>query len=348
MLNFGKRLIWGLVLVIIFSPPVSSQSYYLCSYDAPDSSIPDQISNIIVNKIDIPTLRISQIGSFPLDGGIEFRTPLVINRNQQGYLFISAMAGWGGKNSTMSNDIGTNFVVIDTLGNLIKSGKLNGYHLYGFLGYDTSGPIIKYSYNDGEIRRKMLGTLQLMPNDSISLMPLGREPIMDDYPEIGPFHNYNRVNLNNNQIQWSVVNRNLYLLSFNTTHALLLDSLRIASNLYYSHLLQMSLNDSLIYVFYINCNRVGGSPNNQKITIDPSYLIKYHFPDLTSIDTINVPYPQLDSGYVSCERGRCDWVGPYLVYYFFQGEDQGYFSPAMLFIFDTRTNEARWLRVGWR
>jgi hypothetical protein len=58
--------------------------------------------------------------------------------------------------------------------------------------------------------------------------------------------------------------------------------------------------------------------------------------------------PNIEGGYIINEIGECDNIGPYMVYYYFAQEDYRYFSPAMLFIFDTRTNEATWLRVGWR
>jgi hypothetical protein len=57
-------------------------------------------------------------------------------------------------------------------------------------------------------------------------------------------------------------------------------------------------------------------------------------------------YPE--GQYPGRENGLAEVVGDYIVYYFFEDDWQGIFAPAMLFIFDTRTNEASWLRVGWR
>jgi hypothetical protein len=65
------------------------------------------------------------------------------------------------------------------------------------------------------------------------------------------------------------------------------------------------------------------------------------------IDSIQVPdYPEGD--YISGSSGVADVVGNYIVYYFGSSNDMEIFAPAMLFIFDTRTNQAAWLRVGWR
>jgi len=66
------------------------------------------------------------------------------------------------------------------------------------------------------------------------------------------------------------------------------------------------------------------------------------------MESLAIQYPNSDSGYIGSGYGPCERIGPYFIYYFFDGEDYRYFSPAMLFIFDTRTNQATWLRVGWR
>jgi len=58
----------------------------------------------------------------------------------------------------------------------------------------------------------------------------------------------------------------------------------------------------------------------------------------------------LDMGeaYAAQETGTAESVGPYLYYYYFWQDGYEGFDPAYLLIFDTRTNEATWLRVGWR
>jgi hypothetical protein len=80
--------------------------------------------------------------------------------------------------------------------------------------------------------------------------------------------------------------------------------------------------------------------------IDPEVVIY----DPESLDIIKrIPiadYP--DGEYPGKENGLADVVGDYIVYFFFREEHYTRYDPAMLFIFDTRTNEATWLRVGWR
>jgi hypothetical protein len=66
------------------------------------------------------------------------------------------------------------------------------------------------------------------------------------------------------------------------------------------------------------------------------------------LDSMPVPdYPKGD--YIDGPFDVADIIGPYIVYYFFESESREFaVAPAMLFIFDTRTNQATWLRVGWR
>jgi hypothetical protein len=169
-----------------------------------------------------------------------------------------------------------------------------------------------------------------------------------EYPSIGGFRFFKRIRQSNDRLYWVVANSGVYLLILDLNQRSLIDSLNIGNNMDYSYLFAISSDDSLIYSFHVNSNVVGGPEDQQKLIIDPSFLMKYNSSTLHPVDSIAIQYPSLDSGYTFAELGLCDWVGPNLVYYFFLGEDYCYFSPAMLFIFDTRTNEATWLRVGWR
>jgi hypothetical protein len=57
-------------------------------------------------------------------------------------------------------------------------------------------------------------------------------------------------------------------------------------------------------------------------------------------------YPEGE--YPGKDNGLADVVGDFIIYYFFDKEEYYRYDPAMLLIFDTRTNETTWLRVGWR
>jgi hypothetical protein len=169
-----------------------------------------------------------------------------------------------------------------------------------------------------------------------------------DFPTIGEFRYFNRLNGRNNRLCWVEKNNWVYILKINLDQRILIDSLNLGYVTNYSYLFALSEDDSLIYSFSVNWNYLSGPEETQKEEIDQSYLKIFRADNLGVIDSIGIPYPSLDIGYANREIGNCDWVGPYLVYYFFEQEAAAIFSPAMLFIFDTRTNETTWLRVGWR
>ena len=78
-----------------------------------------------------------------------------------------------------------------------------------------------------------------------------------------------------------------------------------------------------------------------------SCLLVYNLNNFALLDSISLPdYPRGD--YIDGDFNAADVIGPYIVYYFFGRDGIEKFAPAMLFIFDTRTNEASWLRVGCR
>jgi hypothetical protein len=76
---------------------------------------------------------------------------------------------------------------------------------------------------------------------------------------------------------------------------------------------------------------------NQLIKIDPSTLI--------ATDSLIL---QPGDAYFTNEIGKADVIGNLFIYYFSKGDGYKRFDPAYMLIFDTRTNEATWLRVGWR
>ena len=107
--------------------------------------------------------------------------------------------------------------------------------------------------------------------------------------------------------------------------------------------------DSFLYVFSINYEvHVKGrddKPYGQD-WISPS-LRKYNIKNFIMLDSI--PLPDFSKGdCVGWAPGIGERVGPYITYYFGKPGDMEILFPATLFIFDTRSNETTWLRVGWR
>ena len=109
---------------------------------------------------------------------------------------------------------------------------------------------------------------------------------------------------------------------------------------------------------------VGYNESANKIyTFITPYKMYSYSPPVYSADTMSMAIciynpstlDQTDSisysvgeSYAAMEIGPAESLGPYLYYYYFWQDGYEGFDPAYLLIFDTRTNEATWLRVGWR
>jgi hypothetical protein len=107
--------------------------------------------------------------------------------------------------------------------------------------------------------------------------------------------------------------------------------------------------DSILYVFSINYEvHIKGRDDKAygQDWITPN-VRRYNIDSFKMIDSIPIPDFKKDN-FVSGDDGVARVFGPYITYYFGEPGDMELLYPAMLFIFDTRTNETTWLRVGWR
>ena len=163
---------------------------------------------------------------------------------------------------------------------------------------------------------------------------------------------------NNNKIYWGLKNGNVkdndaYLLLIDLPEKSLRASLSIADYASMTPRFALSRDDSLIYVFLLNESCWDNADYGEVPIPRPNIVKIYSARDLTLRDSIRIADPPSDSscasmGYDVYDSNICAREGKYLIYFFsgFNGLER--FVPALLFIFDTRTNEATWLRVGWR
>ncbi|NLI16495.1 MAG: hypothetical protein GX409_09450 [candidate division Zixibacteria bacterium] len=141
-----------------------------------------------------------------------------------------------------------------------------------------------------------------------------------------------------------------WILRISNTNNLIIDSLRLFSDNPMSKIFVYHPARNILYCFFLNYVNYSQYPDinreygqNWGIPI----VIFYNPVTLNEIgrDTIT---DFSDGNYPGIEYNKAQIYGDYIVYYFSKSEGLNSFDPAMLFIFDTRTNEARWLRVGWR
>jgi hypothetical protein len=347
MQNHGNKYLASIMFFLMLCSSTFAQNeniYFTCSYqnNAWDTYLK-------VSKFDLSRGALIDSVILPIGGEIATNTPICINNNRS-LLFVAANDGEAAKNSNFKQRVECNYAIIDSNLNVINESQLPGFT---FLGIDNNmeeqSPMIRYSLERNHSFITMRGRLNITRSNQLRISDsVEYHEIDNEFPIIGNFQFFKNFTGSANQLFWAIVSNGNYVLKLDVPARTLIDSLNVGNNLNYSHLLFYNEQDSIIYSFTINSNTLGGPEEQRKNSIDPSYLIKYNANSFQKVDSIIITYPSLDIGYTGSEIGILDKVNSYLVYYFFAGEDYRYFSPAMLFIFDTRTNEATWLRVGWR
>ena len=346
MLNHGNStklaaLIFFLAFISISSGQTNHRILYTVSYANGSFG-----TDVLFSKIDLDSKSIIYSTRVPMRGEIQFKTPIEFHRHGQSLFFITTINGLAAKNSEVLDSQFSEYSMIDDNGEILSHSIIPNIQLTDFGHTSDLTANIEYIDSAGY---DMEGILDLSNLNHVEIRPIRRLTYDDsEYPTIAGFQYFKKIKKTNNRLYWCTMTNGIYLLSFDTNDNRLIDSLNINVSTPYFYLFGLSDNNSLIYVFYMNSNDLGGPPDLQKITVDPSYVKILNSNNFAWTDSIPIDYPPLDSGYVAGTNGPCSKLGPYFVYFDMVGEDYRYFSPAMLFIFDTRTNEASWLRVGWR
>lgn len=346
--SHGNKQTWAIIFFLTsffwqISYSQTNHLYYVCSYENDIWN-----TNILVATINLDSKRISNSTSIPIRGELAFKKPLILSRDNQMFYIIITDDGLPAKDAELMNIETVRFAVCDPSLNLLYLAELPGLTILDSYR-DNNATGLKFTMRRGNSLLDYKGNIIIQDSNRIDIV--NQEPDIYDhsnYPVIGGFKYFEKIKETNDRIYWNTTNNGRYLLSLDIGNNRLIDSLNIESDKPYFNLFGMSDNDSLIYVFYMNSNNLSGPTDLLKTEIDPSYLKILRSADFSIIDSIDIHYPPLDSGYAGGDTGPCDKVGPFFVYFDLNGESYGCFSPAMLFIFDTRTNEASWLRVGWR
>jgi hypothetical protein len=346
MLGTGKNRTAPFVLTLLSALMISNVClpqiyYYTCSYEEPQWG-----TNLLFSQINLDSKILANTVSLPVRGQVFLKNPIIVERGNRTKFIVSAFDGLSGKNTQLLPETVSNYGVIGQNLNVLRIGEIEGVQIHSVERPGNSETWVKFINRLGGHKR---GLINLRSDNGVQFSRIEEDPYIDsDYPAISGFRYFEKIAKRNHSLYWNTTSNGRYLLSIDIQNNILIDSLRLGSSGDYSNLFGLSDNDSLIYAFFMNYNYLGHPLSMQKLEIDPSYVKIFSSADFSLVDSIDIIYPPIDSGYVGRETGSIDKVGPYFVYFFFSGEDYRYFSPAMLFIFDTRTNEATWLRVGWR
>ncbi len=337
--TYGK-ILFALAAIIALASSSFSQQYVINAYDG--DSIPKLVKTVFV---DLNTKNILDEIVISDEGQILNKKALPISRNNDTLLISALIAGCYCENSVVGTPHTKLSVFNPISGTLVFSRTDSNLFLSFFEQLPDHRVFIAGEVYDQPLR-SLRGDFTLGPSFNLVLRnPRSDEFAYNLYPGLGSFP----------QLRGLAIQRNLYKANYgstwfivktNSSRQLILDSLILAGNPYRSHII--AVIDSLLYDFNLNweMHTEFTEKSYGQNWID-SHVKIYRISNFAVLDSIPVAdYPPGD--YPDGTFDVADVVGPYIVYYFFGREELNRYAPAMLFIFDTRTNEATWLRVGWR
>ena len=342
--------------IIFFFPAFSSgQNYFVNTYENPSDS---GLSNICIKSIDLESHSINSSLILSNRGVLKLKKPISITLNNHLYLITFSESGSGpAKNVIYEQQSKVHYSIYRVDDNdllLVRSDSVVGamidelYQGPGEQGFrlglrrfpDTTWifPFGLYNINNNFIFR------------------LQRRLEWDDEPGrirgIGSFESLYKVPHDTNyRLYFTIQNSQWWLVKLDEDWTGVSDSLQLrpsggAATLFAFHPLR-----NKFYSLHVNFEFHTGE-------VDSVYKRRQDYyinPDVWIIDPatleITEQHPIADypeGEYPRKENGLADVVGDFIVYYFFKEDEFYRYDPAMLFIFDTRTNEATWLRVGWR
>jgi len=342
-----KLLAAALTIILIFSNMVSAQYYYVHGY----GSLSDENGFNVnaVYKINLSSKTIEDSLVFNVNGEFTDKKPIAIPSHNNILLLSTLSNGMISKNSEYSNTpnsyyflynpISFNIISQDSMSNTLilkAENTSNERILLNWVGFEPNvvGDFLS-SYSLSRIDNRLV---EIERND------YQNEPVEDIF--IGRYKNPHKFGENNESIFYYDMLNEDYINIFSVNHS---DNIILEKQegncsdecLVYGY----SPQNNYIYVFSLRFLLTSTYPN---IESPNSVQNNIHVIDASTFEHINIIDLNLGDIYLAHELGAADYFDGYLIYYFFKGDGYGQFDPAYLLIFDTRTNEASWLRVGWR
>jgi hypothetical protein len=349
--TYGKiAMFFALSFLIV--PNSFAQQYVINTYDGDTTPMPVKTA-----FVDLDTKAVLSEIAFNQEGWILNKKALSIAGDSDTRLVSAVMAGCYCDNSIAGKPYLKIGVFDPSSRNLIFSYADSNISIHTFEGIPD-----RRVYLEGEIGREPRHTINgdYTLGRDFSLVLRNRRPdnySYDLYPGLGPFINLQPIASATN-IYRANHNYESFVVKTNPERSMIADTLKLISNgILIDSVLSDSISDrshilavidTLVYDFNLNYEFYGETiTKTRDLGRIDSHVRLYRLSDFTPLDSIPVAdYPPGD--YPDGTFDVADVVGPYIVYYFFGREGLTRYAPAMLFIFDTRTNEATWLRVGWR
>jgi hypothetical protein len=370
MRNRGIRVIAlarliALVGTIILFCPISgiSQYYYLNTYENPqglDSEMPS--ADVYIKSINLDSASIEESIRLNGRGFYDFKRPALITLNNNNFLITLIQDGIGpAKNTNPQDDLKVFFSIFRANGgdltpiriDSVSAASVETFRQYqgeeGFrfglrrnsdtsMIYSTGIYGLNANFNFRYLRPRQSGA-----DEPGLIRNIGSFDFLIKVPFDSENHLYYTIP---DDSQWWLVKLNA---SLNSVEGSLKLRTSGGANTLFAY-------NPLRGKFY--CLHVNYEMHTNIVAMDSTYKRRQDYyvnPNVWIIDpqTLNVieehPIADFPEGqYPGQDDGIAEVVGNYIVYYFFKSDEGNRFDPAMLLIFDTRTNEATWLRVGWR
>jgi hypothetical protein len=356
MQNLGKhfnKVLYALAAIALLFNYASlwGQKYVLTTYNLGADSL---VYDICLKSIDIGSAVVEESLFLSNKGTIWLKTPIILGDYSNPFYLVITEDGEYSKNSGAIGHPLVYYSIINKSHDrlrTIKSDSIEGAFISflqqnanesGFrmqLKFDSTS---RYSYTKG------LYTLDNQLNLTLIHSVANADP--PDQIEYLSNHKYLRpiAHLRSHELYFGFINSNYWLYKLPTARNAIDDSLLLRQSGGQATIFAYHQGRDKFYCFHLNYEMHGKfvEKNRRDYYCTPEVLV-YDPNNLRLLErhTI-VDYPE--GNYPGKENGIADVVGDYIVYYFFQDDWMGIYAPAMLFIFDTRTSQATWLRVGWR
>ncbi len=351
-MNCRLRFIGLVCWIILLHSLALSEAYVVHSYT---SNNPTSY-NVSVSLINLNTLEIIDNIELPMTGTIMNKKPIVVLVDDQELFLCFTLNGCMGKNADLSGNGEVLYYSVYTIRDnsiqLLHTDSLSAVivdyveQLQGESGFRLS---IRDALRDNYLFDP--GLYSIDNNFDFSpISPIENDNEMPGYIEqIDEFENLNIIrNAEADHLYYSFHNSQYWLLKLDTRDNSIVDSLQLRYSGGQATIFGYHPLRDKFYCFHTNYEIHGKfvEKSRENYYITPDVQI-YNPLTLELMESFGIPdYPE--GNYPGKENGAFDTVGDYIIYYFFEDDWFPVYAPAMLFIFNTRTNEASWLRVGWR
>jgi len=335
------------------------QFYYVNTYENPHGPNSEQLlADVFVKSIDLSTRSVTDSIQLHNRGYLLSKKPATITFGNQVYLITMNEIGGPGRNSSPSDPQKVFYTILQSQNGdltLVREDSIENADVEIFRQYPgeegfrfglSSFPAGNVIFQIGLYGLSQGNNFRYLRNVNIGEEPgLLRNVIPYDYVIKVP-------NDTVHNLYYTLYNFGEWVVKVNSNRTTAIDSLQLRSSGLGNALYAYHPGQSKFYCLRVNYEL---HYNEDGDTAYKSREDRYINPEVWIINPATLAIEQQlpiadypEGNYPGEDGGLADVLGDYIVYYFFWGTGRARFDPAMLFIFDTRTNEATWLRVGWR